>query len=514
MAAIKPDQGSELLTRPVVGVVTFTDGRDSFFNQERETYLRNQHQQIVEYLRANGCEVVDPMAALRGSEAGWFGLRRYSDAAFVARFLRGEGAECMIFLSPFWTPPMLTIDVVRETDLPTLLYTNDDPMMPGTVSISAIGASLLESGVNRHALTHDRIKGDPAAVLPWVRGVAAVQKMRRSAVMLWGGTYSLHMEHLQDDIVALKRFMIRDILNEGEYALIRRAEKVLADEPERVQHFLDWLNHNGAHIIYDDLSATPRNFQVQIAYYLAAKERLEELRDENICGVSVRCQPTLSVEYGIVGCTLPAFLPFGTDDLGAKPVISTVCEGDIKGLISAALLQKIRPDVGPIFGDFKYVGEDFFAISNCGAASVWWANRTNNPAEALPEVTIQANVEGFIGAAVGYMGKAGPVTVARLGRVKGRYFMHLGVGESVAVEGPVRDKVMKMFGTMWPNVMVRMNSSPELLFRVAASNHPVATDGDVSREVEYACRELDIPIVRLDSNESMQAYLEQLGHLT
>jgi hypothetical protein len=46
---------------------------------------------------------------------------------------------------------------------------------------------------------------------------------------------------------------------------------------------------------------------------------------------------------------------------------------------------------------------------------------------------------------------------------------------------------------------------------VAASNHPVATDGDVSQEVTYACRQMGIPIVRLDSNESMQEYLDRLA---
>jgi L-fucose isomerase len=217
------------------------------------------------------------------------------------------------------------------------------------------------------------------------------------------------------------------------------------------------------------------------------------------------------VEYGIVGCTLPAFLPFGADDLGPKPIFSTVCEGDIKGLITSVLLQQIRPDVGPIFGDLKYVGEDFFAISNCGAASVWWAGKSNDPAQSLPNVTIRANVDGFTGAAVGFLGKQGPVTTARLGRVKGEYVMHLGVGESVGVEGPVKDKIMGFFGQMWPNVYVRLGTDPDLLFRIAASNHPVATDGDISAEMTYACRLLGIPIVRLDSNESMRAYLDELS---
>jgi hypothetical protein len=91
--------------------------------------------------------------------------------------------------------------------------------------------------------------------------------------------------------------------------------------------------------------------------------------------------------------------------------------------------------------------------------------------------------------------------------------MHLGVGESVAVEGAVRDKVLGFFGQMWPNVMVRLGTDPDLLFRVAASNHPVATDGDISAEVTYACRQLGIPIVRLDSNQSMREHLDALASL-
>ena len=497
--------------RPKVGLVTFTDGRDSFFDQPRESYLRARHQELVQFLIEAGCDVVDPMTLLRPDPEGWFGVRRYADAAYCARALAAGGAECMVLCSHFWTPPMVVVDVVREANLPVLLYTVDDPTMPGTVSISAVGASLLESGVNQHAVQHERLRGRPERMLPWIRGVSAVARMRKSAVMLWGGTYALHMEHLQDDIPALKRLMIRDVLNEDEYALIRRAEKIVATQPQRGQSFLDWLKTNGTRIIYDDVSASTRNFQIQIGYYLAARDRLEELKDENIVGVSVRCQPTLSVEYGIVGCTLPAFLPFGFDDLGPKPIISTVCEGDIKGLLTSVLLQQIRPDVGPIFGDLKYIGEDFFAISNCGAASIWWAGKSNDPAKVLPNVTIQANVDGFTGAAVGFFGQAGPVTTARLGRVKGKYVMHLGVGESVAVEGKVKDKVMGFFGQMWPNVYVRLGTDPDLLFRVATSNHPVATDGDVAQEITYACRQWGIPIVRLDSNDSMREYLDGLA---
>ncbi len=50
--------------RPKVGVITFTDGRDSFFDLPRENFLRQRHTELVELLAANGCAVSDPMRTL------------------------------------------------------------------------------------------------------------------------------------------------------------------------------------------------------------------------------------------------------------------------------------------------------------------------------------------------------------------------------------------------------------------------------------------------------------------
>ena len=80
-------------SKPKVGLVTFTDGRDSFFDLPRETYLRRQHQELIQFLTDNGCEVVDPMAELRPDPNDWFGVRRYGDAAYCARYLQSAGAE-------------------------------------------------------------------------------------------------------------------------------------------------------------------------------------------------------------------------------------------------------------------------------------------------------------------------------------------------------------------------------------------------------------------------------------
>ena len=62
--------------RPKVGLVTFTDGRDSFFDGPREKYLRARHDELASYLTEHGCEVIDPMVDLRPDPEDWFGVRR------------------------------------------------------------------------------------------------------------------------------------------------------------------------------------------------------------------------------------------------------------------------------------------------------------------------------------------------------------------------------------------------------------------------------------------------------
>ncbi len=125
--------------------------------------------------------------------------------------------------------------------------------MGGSLSqMSATCSSLMEWSVNRHALSHERCFGDRPALLSWVRGVHAAAQMRESAALLWGGTYAVKMEQLQDDIPLLKSFMIRDMLQEDQYVLIKRAEEIIATQKERIGALYDWMTGNGLEIHRDD----------------------------------------------------------------------------------------------------------------------------------------------------------------------------------------------------------------------------------------------------------------------
>ena len=495
--------------RPRVGVVCVSDVDTVGFDQERERRMRALHDTFIASLEARGCTPVDVMAALRGTDEGVFGVRLRADLQRCADYLRQQRAECLVIECYFWTPPMVVVHLARETDLPVLLFALDVPQWPGTSCMTAAGGALLESGATTHALTHERLKGDYDGAAVWAHGVAAIEKMKRSSALLWGGTYSVKMEEAQDDLPRLKTLLIGDVLSEDQSMLLSRMHRILERQPERADRFAAWLKECGATILFDDKRFTPAILRTQLAYLLAARDRLAELADENVQGVSIKCDPELRTDYGVTPCTLPAFLPFASDCEGQRSVIPTVCEGDIKALLTMMLLHRVNPSTPPMFGDIMLVSDMGVYVSNCGGTSIHWAAESYDPSLVLPELTIQANLEGESGGSVGFRSKAGPVTVARLMRVRGEYWMTMGVGEALAIEGAVREWVGTAYGSMYPQTAFRLPSSSANLLRAFGGNHLTATRGDCSRELTYACREVGIPVLRIDSDQAIEEFRAQ-----
>ena len=486
-----------------VGIATFTDPRDTAGTLQREKYNNRCHRDLKRFLRERGFQPVDAMADLRpqwSSSKGNFGLGRTDEVFRAADFLNANRIDCLVIGAWHWTDSFLPVRLQIHTDVPTALFCMDDPAWGGTVFISAVSASMKETAAGSHALTNRRFKEDWDGLAQWIRGVGALQQMRRASALLWGGTYSLRMEHLQDDIPHLKSFIIGDILQEDQIFLAYRADDILSSKPKRIDKMLDWLKSNNATIKYDDKMATPEVVRRQMALYLAARDRLDELKEEEpIEGVSIKCQPALSELWGTTACSLPAFLPFACDgERKRRDLIPTVCEGDIKGLLTGMLLNKIQPGVPPLFGDVRYIGADFWVISNCGASSVYFAANTLDPAEALSKVTIQGQCQGASGAAFGYFGKPCTLTLARLTRVAGEYSMQLGLGRVVPFDAATLESLG--FGSMWPLHKITMDSDMKLFFDVVGANHFSATVGDVSQSVEAACYEAGIRVVRVDDD--------------
>jgi len=502
------------MSQPVVGIVSVTDPRPTALAREREEYYEAQHNALKAHLQGQGMKVLDPGAEIRQGWTDIFGMRSLSDIRHCVSRLNAEGAEALIVGCWHWTEPGLTSPLVIETGVPACLFIERNTGWAGSCCQASSGASLLEQGYSEVALRHERIRGSYEETSAWARGACAYSRLRKQAVMLWGASYSLAMEHLRDDPARLKCAVIGDVLEEGQYYLIKRADQMLAGTDPQIDEFVSWLNDNGTQITFDDPSGervmlTPETLRRQIALYLAARQRLAELSDANIVGVSIKCQNELSEDYGCTGCFLPAFLPFPEDAQGPQAVIPTTCEGDLKTLLTACLFHGVQPQVPPLFGDFKFAGDEYFLISNCGAASVYYAANSTQPSESLPRVRIQGQCHCASGGAVGWDGLPGTYTVGRLVRIRGEYFMQMGLAEAQEVTAEV--KANAIFGSMWPHHALSMATESDRLVKVLGGNHFAGTVGDVTAEVGFACRQAGIPVVRLDNPDEVDAFYEEIA---
>ncbi|TFG60506.1 MAG: hypothetical protein E4H36_11975 [Spirochaetales bacterium] len=506
----------DIFFKPSVAILTFTDARDEGISStEVENHLRRNQAELKTFLERNGITVIDPLAELRGSNSAWYGLRSLKDIDEAVKILSGRQVDALIIGSWTWSPPMFIKEFLRKLPRPLLYYSRNDPFGGSLSQFAAACSSLMEWSVNDHALKHERVFGDPAPIIPWVRGAAAAARMRESALMLWGGTYAVKMDQLQDDFTRLKSFMVRDVLQEDQYVLIKRAEDIRSRSPERCVRFWEWCSLNGMAITRDSRMVTDVALEKQAALLLAARDRLAELADENIRGVSIKCQPEIYADYGVNACTLPAFLPYPENENGSQSAMPCVCEGDTKGLLTSMLLHAVNPEVPPIVGDLVSVEDDHVEFANCGAGSLFWAANSGKASDDFARVEAAANIHGNSGAAFNFLGKqSDAVTIARLTRINGTYYMQAGRGKAYDAEAFLRKRMGErerahLAGT-WGKTVVDLGVKAENFVRVIGANHLHATLGDHTREIEAACMQWNIPVVRLDSDEDMEKFYHEV----
>lgn len=502
--------------KPRAAILTFTDAREEGISSDAvERFLRDKQAELGRALSEGGVEVIDALQELRGAQAKWYGLRSLREIDAVVRGLQAREVDVVVIGSWTWSPPMFIKEFIRKFPRPLAYYTENDPMSGNLSQLAATCSSLMDWSVNEFARRHERIFGDRRALLAWVRGAAATSRMRESALLLWGGSYAVKMDQLQDDFTRLKSFLVRDVLLEDQYILVSRAERIRSSQPQRIRAFLDWLKAMGLRVTYDPKMVTEEALAKQTALLLAARDRLEELADENIRGVSIKCQHEIYSEYGVNACMLPAFLPFGENELGPQRVYPTVCEGDTKGLLTGMLLHAVNPAVPPAFGDLVSVGDDHVEFANCGAGSLFWARNAPQASQAFPGVEAVGNIHGNSGAAFNYFGVEAPAaTVARLTRIDGAYWLQLGVGRELDARrflaGRLGEKERTHLAGTWGKVVVDLGVKAENFVKAIGANHLHATLGDVTAELEAASRLWGIRTVRLDRDKDLLRFYDEV----
>ncbi|MFW9924039.1 MAG: fucose isomerase [Candidatus Thorarchaeota archaeon] len=500
-----------------IGIVSFTDPRkEVHFAKEREEYIQLCHTALVKQLEKNGYQVINPQLEEMGEKIttkNW-GISTQEELDRLLPVFYSENISSMIIGCFAWNEPNIPLELAKKINVPISLVTIDNSKWPGITALTSTGATFWQLSNNYYIKNHERFllkEGNYSKDLAsWLKATVALQHLQNGKILLWGGSPSLSMEHLNDDISSLKRFLINDIITSDQYLIIRKAEEIFEKDMKRIDHFLNWLKKMNCKIIYDDKMLSKESLAKQIALYLSSKDLLQEYhrKHERVIGVSIKCQPEISVNYGFTPCLIPAFLPFPIDSEGEKIIIPTVCEGDIKGLLTSCLLFGIESTIPPLFGDLKILKEKYFVIANCGAASAYFAANSNDPKDSLAKSTIAAQCQGNAGGAFGYRTPETKelATYARLIRLDTNYILQYGVGKIINLG--INQELS--WGSTWPHTAVELKVPNELFVKAIGTNHLSLTLGNHETSLYYLSKLLDIPYVRLDDQQSIEIFLENI----
>lgn len=496
-----------------ISIVSFTDPRDDVqLIAKREEYIKNSHQELVSRLEQKGITVVDPQSSIKENQIVW-GINKESQVKELQNEFSNENIAGLLFGCWAWNEPNVPIKLAKGIDVPVALVTKNTPEWPGITAITSTGASFWETSFTYHMKSHERFviqqDGNIDSIVQWANAAISLNHLKNGNLVLWGEGPALNMAHLGDNIENLKGFLAKDIVTYDQEILLQKVEKILADDEMRVIKFKNWLESNGCNIVYDNKMTSEDIVLKQIALYFAAKDFISDahLRGETIVGASIKCQPELSVDYGTTPCLIPAFLPFPIDNEGPKPIIPTVCEGDIKGLITSVLLYGLN-GIPPLFGDLKILKENYFVIANCGAASAFYAANSTDPEKTLSASTIAPQCQGKSGGAFGYITPKTDeeATFARLIKIDEEYSLQIGTG--LILDFALGEE--KTWGTTWPHTAIQMKIPGELFVKALGTNHLSITLGNYSKELKYIAKMLDIPVVSLDDEDNTQSFLDSI----
>ena len=506
LSANKPSQN--------IGLVSFTDPRSEVkLIEKRENYIKNCHNNLKSRLEKEGFNVIDPLQELRKNtkKGQIWGLNNLSDLPFAIKHFLDARVCALLFGCWAWNEPNLPIEIAKQVEVPIALVTENNPSWPGITALSSTGASFWEVAINYQMKNHQRFileqNGTIDEMVPWIRSAIALNYLKNGKLILWGAGPALNMEHLDDDIPTLKKFIINDIETHNQSSIIYTAEKIIDKHYERIRSFIDWLNENKCQIVYDNKMTTKESVEKQIAMYLAAKDIIKEnySRRNNIIGASIKCQPELSVDYGTTPCLIPAFMPFPIDCEGEKPIIPTVCEGDIKGLLTCSLLYGLNSKIPPLFGDLKILDQKYFIIANCGAASAFYAANSNNPKTSLAKAAIKPQCQGESGGAFGYNTPETKevATFARIIRIDKKYLLQAGTGKIVPSLHDPEDS----WGATWPHTAVELKVPGDLFVKAIGTNHLSLTLGNYMEDLRFFANMISIPFIELDNEKSIKKFL-------
>lgn len=462
-----------------VGILTFSDGRE-YVHAELKAITEEFQTRLERALRST--EKIEPVV---GEEIVWSS----ESARKEAQRLENLGCEVTIFNFAVWSFPHLAVIAAQFAPKPILLLGNINPQYPGMVALLAAGGALDQVGI-----LHGRVFGDTQdpevlkKVLSFIRAGAAVKRIRGETFGLFGG----RPMGMYTAVANLDQWMSRfgiDVEHIDQWEIVRQAQNVSEDE---VEYAFRWLSQKVKRIHYDNKQLTPEKLKLQIRSYIAVREIAEKL---GLSFLGIKAQPELT-DHFVTMDVAEAFLNDPYDWNGPKTPIVSATEADMDGALTMEILKHLSGEP-VLFADLRHYDDEygFFDLCNSGTHPTYFAGRSYDPDVNLARVELYPQGLYFPagGAAVRHFAAPGEVTLARLARKNGKYWLAIVPGEFIELPEEEAERKAREIQVNWPHAFAKLKVSPDELLAEYDSNHIHGVYGNYVDELIWVAKMLDIP---------------------
>lgn len=450
-----------------LAIANLVDSRADFYEKRKPLVIEELDQ--LDWLRSS-CECIESEPIRSKQQALSFG-----ECALSFR------AQALVIHLPIWGDPIFSVMLANQLSIPILLMGNDRPETSSTVGVLGAGGALDQIGREHVRVFENQSACSRKQILAFVRAATTLDTLRGQTLGLFGGR-SLGIFTTVADPAQWQRLFGVDIELIDQLEIRYLAESLSIDEVDRHGQWL--LNKLGG-VNYSG-TFTGCAYERQVRSYLATRELVKRHR---LDFMGVKCQPELSDGYA-TQCVAHMLSNGELDADGEKHVTVHACESDADGAITMQILHLLSGGKPAALLDIRWFNAEqhCWTLANCGAVPAALCATDSDPT-GFASIHMEAHVfgEGGGGALPGIIAPQ-QVTMARLCRKDGAYWMAIVCGETVAVDA----EEMTRTTTVFPKAFVKTTAGTDFL-NVYGSNHIHMVSGDVSEELIALCRLLGIP---------------------
>lgn len=461
-----------------VGILTFSDGRKYIHDDLLATNQRYQDQ-LERTLNKTG-----QVEVFAGNEIIW----NPEVARRESRRLETAGVDVTIFNYAIWCFPNLSAIATNFAPSPYLLFCNLHPSEPGMVGMLAAAGTLDQLNKTYHRIWGNINEAETLEkVLSFIKAAAAVKRLKGQTYGSFGGR-PLGMYTTVAGLDQWQQMFGIDIEHFEQEDIVRYSNEF---EDDKVNKALVWLEKHVGQIRYDEKVLTPEKLKLQIRSYYALRQIVDE---KHLDFLGIKAHGDLTDHFVSMDIA-EAFLNDPYDWDGPHEPIVAATENDMDGALTMQLLKHLSGEP-VLFADVRHYDKenDVWMFSNSGTHATFFAGVSKNPEENLKEVTFYPEVSYYPagGASVHHFAMPGKVTLARLVRKNGKYWMAIVPGEFI---GFPKEKALQLGLTTtpeWPCAFTRINASADEFLSEYPCNHIHGIYGDWVDELKFIAKILKI----------------------